>query len=169
MSARSIGRAIGLGVAGFVAAVVLLWPRPGTGPEPIEYGRDTCAGCRMPLDRPGFAGEMRDHEGALSKYDDVGCLLRAIFAAHREIPEAWVEDHDGAGFVSLVSAYLVHAEGAGTPMGFDIVAFKDEAAAARYATAHTGKVLALEDVLHSPALLARAPGQRTDDRGGTHQ
>jgi copper chaperone NosL len=169
VSTRGIGGAIGLGVAGLVAGVVFLWPGPGTGPEPIQYGRDTCAGCRMPLDQPGFAGEMRDREGTLNKYDDVGCLLRAIFNAHREIPEAWVEDHDGAGFVPLLSAHLVRAEDAGTPMGFGIVAFKDEAAAARYAAAHAGQVLALEDVLRSPTMVARPPGRPTDDRGGTHR
>ena len=169
MSARGIGAAIGLAVAGLVAAVVLLWPHPSTGPEPIQYGRDTCAGCRMPIDQPGFGGEMRDQAGTLSKYDDVGCLLHAMLVAHREVPEAWVEDHDGAGFVPLLTAHLVRSEDAGTPMGFGIVAFKDGAAAARYAAAHAGQALPLEDVLRSPAMVARSPGRPTDDRGGIHR
>jgi copper chaperone NosL len=164
-------RAIGLGVAcalvAVIAGVVLLWPGPGSGPEPIRWGRDTCAGCRMPLDRPGFAGEMRDHDGTLTKYDDVGCLLRAIFAAHREVPEAWVEDHDGGGFVPLVAAHLVRAAGAGTPMGFDIVAFEGEASARAYAAAHAGEVLGLEDVLRRPTLLARRPEPAGAAREGT--
>ena len=155
MTAGRVGLAAGLGGVGFVAAVLLLWPGPGQGPEPIHYGRDTCARCRMPLDRPGFGGEMRDHDGTLTKYDDVGCLLRAIFSAHREVPEAWAEDHDGRGFVPLVAAHLVRAVGVGTPMGFDIVAFEDEARAREYATTHAGQVLGLEDVLRSPPIVAR--------------
>lgn len=169
MSVRGIGGALAIGVAALVAGVVFLWPRSASGPEPIQYGRDACAGCRMTLSQPGFAGEMRDHEGTLTKYDDVGCLLRAIFAAHREVPEAWVEDHDGGGFVPLLSAHLVQAESAGTPMGSGIVAFEDERAAARHAAAHSGRVVALEDLLRKPLVVAGPPRQPTDDRGGTNR
>jgi copper chaperone NosL len=121
----------------------------------------------MPVSRPGFGGEMRDRDGVLTTYDDVGCLLRAIFAAHREVPEAWVEDHDGAGLVPLLAAHLVRAEGADTPMGYGIVAFADEAAASRYAAARSGQVLALEDVLRSPTMVARPLGPSAGEGGET--
>ena len=167
MSARGIGGALGLAVVALVGAVVFLWPHAAAGPEPIQYGRDACAHCRMTLSQPGFGGEIRDRDGRLTKYDDVGCLLHAIFAAHREVPEAWVEDHDGGGFVPLLTAHLVRAEDASTPMGSGIVAFADGDAAGRFATAHAGRVLALEDVLRNPALVARSAQPATDDRGGT--
>ena len=169
MTARVIAGALGVAMAGLVAAVVLLWPRPPAGPEPIAYGRDACAACRMPLAQPGFAGEMRDHEGTLTKYDDVGCLLHAVLTAHREVPAAWVEDHDGGGLVPLLAAHLVRAENAGTPMGYGIVAFKEQGAADRFAAEHAGRVLAFEDVLRNPAMVARPPQRPTDDRGGTHR
>jgi copper chaperone NosL len=152
---RSFALAAGLAVVTLVMAVVFLWPGPGRGPEPIQYGRDTCASCRMQMTRPGFAGEMRDPSGTLTKYDDIGCLLRAIVTAHHEVPEAWVEDHAGGGFVPLLDAHLVRAEGSSTPMGYGIVAFGDEAAARAYAAAHAGTALAFEDVLRDPAMIAR--------------
>jgi copper chaperone NosL len=151
----SFALATGLAVVTLVLAVMFLWPGPATGPEPIQYGRDTCASCRMQVTQPGFAGEMRDPSGTLTKYDDVGCLLRAILTAHREVPEAWIEDHAGGGFVPLLGAHLVRAEGSSTPMGYGIVAFADEAAARAYAAAHTGTVLAFEDVLRDPTMIAK--------------
>lgn len=154
------GLGLGIALAAVVGAVVFLWPGPGRGPEPIAWGRDTCAACRMILSRPGFAGEMRDHQGRLTRYDDVGCLVRALAGAHREVPEAWVEDHEGGGWVPLLTAHLVRTERADTPMGFGLVAFADAELARRFAEAHAGVVVMLEDVLREPGKLAssrRAP------------
>ena len=148
-----------------IAGVVFLWPAPASGPEPILYGRDACASCRMHMSRPGFAGELRDRDGTLTKYDDVGCLVRAILAGHREVPEAWVEDHAGGAFVPLLSAHLVGVEPAATPMGSGLVAFADGGVARDYARAHGARVLSFEDVLHDGALLARLtsrPGHETE-------
>ena len=149
-----LGVITGVALTSIVAGVVFLWPAPATGPEPIAYGRDTCASCRMHVSRPGFAGEMRDPDGTLTKYDDVGCLIRAILAAHREVPQAWVEDHAGGGFVPLLSAKLVRGDEASTPMGSGLVAFADESAARTYADAHGVRVMTFDDVLRDSTLLA---------------
>jgi copper chaperone NosL len=150
-----VTRLVGLGVAAaaVVAAVVFLWPAPARGPEPIAWGRDTCAHCRMILSQPGFAGQMRDRQGRRTRYDDVGCLLRAI-AAHGQAPEAWVEDHAGGGWVPLRAARLVRADALGTPMGSGLVAFAEDAAARDFAARHGGTVASLEDVLRQPGRLA---------------
>jgi copper chaperone NosL len=153
-SGARLGVTLGVALASVVAGVVFLWPGSATGPEPIAYGRDTCASCRMHLSQPGFAGEMRDPDGTLTKYDDVGCLIRAILAARREVPEAWVEDHAGGGFVPLLSAKLVRGDAASTPMGSGLVAFADDSAAIVYAEAHGARVMAFEDVLRDSTLLA---------------
>lgn len=151
-----------LAVASFflvgVVATVVLWPVRRSGPEPIAWGREACAECRMHLSQPGFAGELRGRDGTLTKYDDVGCLLRAMLKTHGEMPEAWVEDHEGGGFVPLLAAHLVRAESAGTPMGYGLVAFADEAAARAFAAARGGEGVRLEDVVRDPSRLARAGG-----------
>ncbi len=147
--------AIAVGVmASVVVGVVFLWPAHGVGSEPINYGRDTCAHCRMHISQPGFGGEMRDHSGALTKYDDVGCLVQAMIRLHQDIPEAWVEDHAAGGFIPLLTAHLVRTSAADTPMGSGIVAFGDASAATAYAQAHNGELLQLEDIVRNPAQLA---------------
>ena len=151
------------GVAAIIAGVVFLWPAP-TGPERIDYERDACASCRMHLSRPGFAGELRDHDGVLTKYDDVGCLIRAILAVHREVPEAWVEDHVGGEFVPLLSAHLVKGDPSTTPMGSGLVGFEDEEAAQEYARANAARVVSFEDILHDATLLAQLTGRPGRER-----
>jgi len=152
---RTLAALSGLGVLAFVLGVVFLWPAQPSGPEPIVYGRDACAHCRMPLSQPGFGGEMRDAHGTLTKYDDVGCLVRAMLERHREIPEAWVEDHDSAQLVPLLTAHLVRTERSASPMGSGIVAFRDEAAARAFERATGGERVRLEDLVREPARLAR--------------
>lgn len=161
--------AVGATVLGtFVAAVVFLWPGgTHTGPEAIAWGQDTCAHCRMLISEPGYAGELRDRHGVLFKYDDVGCLVGAIATAHAEVPEAWVEDHEGGGLVPLLTAHLVRAPGAQTPMGHGVVAFASEAAARAFAAAHAGRVVGVEELLRDPAWLAPAKGQRRHTPGGS--
>ena len=137
-----------------VLAVLVLWPGPAQGPEPIAYGRDVCAHCRMHLGRVGFAGEMRDREGRLTKYDDIGCLLRAMAATHHEVPGAWVEDHDSGAWLSLLTARFVRSPRADTPMGHGIVAFETETAASAFAAREGGTIAQLEDLLRQPGSLA---------------
>ena len=147
---------IGIAVGGVVLAVLFLWPGPIQGPEPIAYGRDACAQCRMHMSRVGFAGEMRDREGRLTKYDDIGCLLRAMVATHREVPETWVEDHDSGAWISLLAAHFVRSPRTDTPMGYGIVAFETEPAANAFAAREGGTIAQLEDILHQPGSLAVA-------------
>jgi copper chaperone NosL len=146
--------ALALAFVGVVAGVVFLWPSQRTGPEPINYGRDVCGHCRMHISQPGFAGELRDARGTLTKYDDIGCMLRTMADLRHEAPEAWVEDHGGGGLVPLRSARLVRSERVETPMGYGIVAFKDGSAAETFSRAQGGEVLAVEDVLREPARFA---------------
>jgi copper chaperone NosL len=153
------GRRIAFAAVGALVAVValvLVWPTGGTGPEPIAYGGDTCARCRMIISRPGFAGELRDRQGELTKYDDVGCLLEAMLSERGEMPEAWVEDYTGGSLVPLLHATLVRIDPAGTPMGHGIVAFADAGAASAFAVQRGGRIVALEELVHEPDRLARS-------------
>jgi copper chaperone NosL len=157
----------GAAALGVLVAAVVFWPGGGpTGPAPIAWGRDTCARCRMHLSQPGYAGEIRDRQGTLHKFDDIGCLVGSIVAAHSEVPEAWVEDHGGGGFLPLLSARLVRADGVQTPMGYGVVAFQDETAAQVFAASHAGRVVAFEDLLGDPTWLARATNRPPHGPGG---
>ena len=154
-SAGTLGVTVGVALASIVAGVVFLYPVRATGPEPIAYGRDTCASCRMHVSQPGFAGEMRDPDGTLTKYDDVGCLVHAMIAKRGEIPEAWVEDHATGRLVPLLGATLVRGRPGTTPMASGVVAFADRVSAESFARAEEGEIVALEQLVEESAPLAR--------------
>jgi copper chaperone NosL len=117
----------------------------------------------MHLSRPGFAGELRARDGTLAKYDDVGCLVRALLSGGGDSAAAWVEDHAGGGFVPLRTAQLVGADPATTPMGSGLVAFADAATARAYADANGARVMGYEDVVRDTTLAARlAPAPERD-------
>ena len=140
-------------LAGF-AGLSALRPAPRSGPEPLRYGADACSRCRMLLSEPGFAGEMRSARGELTRYDDVGCLLRALRESRTETPEAWVEDHQTRALVPLLKAALVAGKRVRTPMGHGIVAFADQAQARAFAEEHGARIIPLEELLRHPDQLA---------------
>lgn len=147
-------------VAAIVLVVLLLGRDSSTGPEPIAYGRDACARCRMIISQPGYAAELRHASGNITKYDDIGCLLEAMLAGHAEMPGAWVEDHQTAELVPLLTATLVRVRDGSTPMAHDVVAFASEDAARRFTATHGGTVVALEEVIHDPKTIARTRPDR---------
>jgi len=153
MTHRSRWIAAGL-VFAIPAAIILLGGGKAAGPESIRFGRDSCDRCHMLIAAGGFAAERRGRDAVLHKYDDVGCLLLALSAAHEETTQAWVEDHQGSGFVPLMEATLVRGDGGSTPMGYGIVAFRDPVAASRFAANGGGQITRLEDLLRAGAQLA---------------
>jgi cytochrome c oxidase cbb3-type subunit 2 len=124
----------------------------------------------MHFSQAGFGGELRDRRGAITKYDDVGCLLQAFWENPKGITGAWVEDHAGGGFVGLAQATLVRGTGFGTPMGYDLLAFRDRPAATEFARTRGAEIATL-DQIHAdkarfassgarPAQASPRPGKR---------
>lgn len=153
-----------------VFGIILLGdPLATTGPEPIAYGKDTCARCRMHLARPGFAGELRDREGILKKYDDLGCLLLAIDSAHAEVPQAYAEVHPTGALIPLLTATLVVDSKTITPMGYGVLAFADAESAAAHVSAQGGRLASLEELLKDRERFNTRPSGPADHGGhGDH-
>jgi copper chaperone NosL len=153
---------VGLALLG---AVLFLWPVPPAGSEPIVYGRDICAHCRMHLSRPGFAAERRDRAGVLAKYDDLGCMVRAMLddaEPPNAMEDAWVEDHGDGGLIPLRGAVLVRIAGSETPMGSGLIAFAADETAQAFAAAQGGRVVSSEAVLGEAR--AERAHERKDDQ-----
>ena len=63
-----------------VAGVVFLWPAPRRARADRVRARRLRPLPDAPRAGPASRGELRDADGTLTKYDDVGCLLRATLA-----------------------------------------------------------------------------------------
>lgn len=138
-----------LALAGALALSIVFFPsaRASAGPEPIAHGKVACARCRMHVGEPGFAGQMRDASGELTTYDDLGCLLIAMWKKRREVPGVWVEAHESGRLVPLVGATLVVDSSVRTPMGYGIIAFEDAGAADIFTKTKGGEIRPLEVIL----------------------
>jgi cytochrome c oxidase cbb3-type subunit 2 len=154
MIGLAAGRRWGLAAAAvsllaLVVGGIVFWPQ-GRGPQPIQHGRDTCARCRMVVGAPGFAGEIRDRNGAVAVYDDLDCLFEALRARKDEAAETFVEDRPSGRLVPLRQATLVRTRET-TPMGSGLLAFADAEAARAHAKDHPGEVVTVDQLLRAPA------------------
>ncbi|HFB97613.1 MAG TPA: hypothetical protein ENJ62_00580 [Bryobacterales bacterium] len=102
--------------------------RKKSGPEKIRYDRDTCEICNMIISDPRFAAEIRDPEGRIHKFDDIGDAIHWMirqdwYKGGRRPKEFWVMDYrNGREWLDAFTARYV--SGLTTPMdyGFGAVA-----------------------------------------------
>lgn len=112
------------------ASLALALNACSSGPEPLEYGKDGCAFCKMTISDNRFGAEIVTQKGKVYKYDAVECLLRAEKGG--DINTADVEMYMVADLVvpgSLVEAakarYFISEE-LPSPMGANISAFASQ-------------------------------------------
>ncbi len=100
--------------------------------EPIEYGKDACAHCKMTIMDQRFAAEIITPKGKVFKFDDISCLR----AFKTELPGSmlFVADYAGTAAAPLnaVTAVYLRHESFGSPMNGNLAAFGSPAAAARF-------------------------------------
>jgi copper chaperone NosL len=66
-------------VLGGAVALLVAWTgRPPDGPEPVAWGDEPCAECRMHVDDRRFAAQLQATDGRTLNFDDVGCLFRFV-------------------------------------------------------------------------------------------
>lgn len=80
--------------------------------EPIDYGKDACADCKMTIVDNKFAAELIDKKGKVFKFDDMLCLKNYI-ANHpgNETGSVYIEEYLGnldKPLNALTAVYLQH-------------------------------------------------------------
>ncbi|HTZ00047.1 MAG TPA: hypothetical protein VMB75_09435 [Rhodocyclaceae bacterium] len=96
------------------------WPE---GMQEIVWDRDTCSRCSMVISDRRFAAEARSPEGAVAKFDDIGC---AVFwlkdKPWGEQARLWVADAAGKGGRWLDARTAQYIGGRTSPMGYNFAA-----------------------------------------------
>lgn len=120
-------------------------------PEPIEYGRDSCAFCRMIIADAGFAAELKTKKGKVYKFDSIECLAAFVLSGYvkrDEILAMWVADFANKdNFLRVEEAKFLVSDRLRSPMGLNISAYSNEE---DLQTAHRnfgGRILTWEEVL----------------------
>ena len=117
--------------------------------EPVEIAaEDMCAFCKMAISEKQYAAEFLNQDGAVFKFDDIGCLVNQLKTRQNrhDIAAFFVVDYDARQWVNAERAYFVRSEEFKTPMSGRIVAFKDRSKAEEAATKYHGRLLGFDEV-----------------------
>jgi copper chaperone NosL len=115
-----------------------------TDPEPIHYGEDNCAHCRMTIMDHRYGTEIVTDKGKIYKFDSVECLVEFIndkkdgdevFSLMLCTPF----DQPGQMADATECTYL-HSRNLPSPMGMYLTAFESEATAYSFKDQFGGKV-----------------------------
>ncbi|MER3464368.1 MAG: hypothetical protein C4329_08135 [Chitinophagaceae bacterium] len=102
-------------------------------PEPINYGKDACAFCKMNIADPHFGGEVVTKKGRTYKFDDMHCLvgfLKSGEVKEENISQTLAVNYEKENdFIDINKAVLVQSSEFHSPMNGNTVAFTTEDAA----------------------------------------
>ena len=97
------------------------------GKQPLNFGTDACAYCKMILMDPGFGGEVITEKGKVYKFDDVSCMVTYINdmdPSRETIGDAFVIDHGHPGsLIPAEAAFFLRSDKVKSPMASGIAAF----------------------------------------------
>lgn len=100
-------------------------------PEPLAYGEDGCAHCKMTLMDKKFGAELVTQKGKVYKFDDVNCMLD-FYNSGDTPPEEFayklVTDFSQPGkLIEADNAFYLKSPQIQSPMASQVAAFEKEA------------------------------------------
>lgn len=99
---------------------------PATGPVEPHWNRDVCERCNMALSDRRYAAQLRDAEGQVHFFDDIGCALLwsdEQLGGEARPSEFWVRDRSGQRWIDAFRAR--YRPGEQTPMDFGFGAVEE--------------------------------------------
>jgi copper chaperone NosL len=119
-------------------------------PQPINYGKEACAFCKMTIMDKKFAGEIVTQKGKNFHFDDVHCL--AGYMHENKMNEkdvtVYVNDFSGAhNFLKAGESFFVKDTSLNTPMNGHFAAFSSQTQAQQYIQQHGGSLLSFSQIV----------------------
>ncbi len=100
-------------------------------PEPLAYGEDGCAHCKMTLMDRKFGAELVTKKGKVYKFDDVNCMLNFYHSgeiAPEDVAFKLVTDFSQPGkLIEADNAFYLKSSKIQSPMASQVAAFEKEA------------------------------------------
>ncbi len=129
-------------------------------PEPIAYGQDVGAFCRMVIMDERYGTELVTRTGRVHKFDSVECMAAFLRALEdtASVHSLWVTDYQTPGtLIPLDDAHFLHSSTLRSPMGANLTAFRRDAITEEaLVNAFGGRVLTWDEVV--TLVEARGPG-----------
>jgi len=119
--------------------------------EPVALApEDMCAYCKMAISEKRYAAELIGSEGAVFKFDDIGCMANFIKGQKNavQVGAFYVMDFDDGQWIKADNAYYVRSSKLATPMNGGIIAFKNQSQAEQAISKYSGKLLSFKDIFN---------------------
>jgi len=119
-------------------------------PEPIRFGKDQCAFCRMTIVDAGFASELKTKKGKVYKFDSIECLVAFYLSGYvpeKDVLAMWVSDYKNKKLIRAETAYYLVSPNIRSPMGLNIAAFEKKEDLEDAVRIFRGEVLTWQGVL----------------------
>jgi copper chaperone NosL len=101
-----------------------------TGPQPIQFGQDGCAYCKMTILDQRYGGEIVTKKGKVYKFDDIHCIslfLRSHTLEKSSLAGTYLLDFTTQKqFIKANESFLLHSSDLHSPMGSNTAAFDSE-------------------------------------------
>jgi len=95
--------------------------------EPIQYGKDACAHCKMLTMDPRFGAEIITEKGKIFKFDDINCLISFVndpLNKSANVAETFVIDYSQPQtLIPAKDAFYVYSDLIKSPMASGVAAF----------------------------------------------
>ncbi|HEX6308325.1 MAG TPA: nitrous oxide reductase accessory protein NosL [Longimicrobiales bacterium] len=135
-------------------------------PEPIVYGEDVCAHCRMVIADERYGAELVTTKGRVLKFDSIECLADYVLheADAADIHSLWVTGFEQPRvLIRIEDAIFLHSPALRSPMGANLTAFHaGGTTAAALLDEHGGAVLEWDEVLRLVELEPPGTGMMHD-------
>jgi copper chaperone NosL len=134
----------------FLLAFTLTISGCGSTPAPIRYGQDHCDFCMMGMVDKSCGAEILTRKGKVFKFDDLHCLLGFLKSSeieNKEIGSVWFVDFTGDHlFTRLGETIFLKSDQLHTPMGGNLIAFRNRDSADKYQHQLNGKFVKWEEL-----------------------
>ena len=107
-----------------------------------------CSFCRMAISEKRWAAEVVDREGAVFKFDDIGCMVRYLTerSSRERAAAIFVMDYPAGRWLDAAAGLYVQSGEIPSPMSGGLAAFADRSQAAQLAAQRHGRILGFEDL-----------------------
>jgi copper chaperone NosL len=120
-------------ILNFILALSLVFIACKSDPEPINFGTDECAHCKMTIVDKKFGAEIVSKKGKIFKFDAAECMIN--FVNKGRLNENEVEQYLVIDFtqpeklIDAVNAVYLISENLPSPMGANLSAYPDKSSA----------------------------------------
>lgn len=112
-------------------------------PQPINYGSDECAYCKMMITDSEFGSQIVNNQGRAYKFDSVECMAAFAIANQGEnVHSKWVPNFSNPNeWLLAEDAVYLHSETLRSPMGLFMSAYADRASAEEMKKEYGGEII----------------------------